>query len=532
MEESQILFDQLSVLLIEDSDNDALIIAKMLEREAHRFKIVRAQTREEMEQALTSHVFDVILCDHDMPEFSSRGALEVRDRRSHDIPFIIVTGAIGGEEVAIELMRRGVADFIPKHKMTRLLPALKREIREARLRQAKRDADEALRLKNAELEATVETLVRNQDELVRAGRLKGLGRMAAGISHELNNALSRITGLVEQIEEGGGVGSVENFKLIRKAVEEAVTTVRSLSYFSDVHPRGEKGHPVSINETIAESLDIFTSQMEAVRRPHDPRILITTGLRDVPPVTGDADHFRDAITSLILRAHESMPDGGELRIHSYRDTRAVVVEVEDTGTGMPEELLRNCLEPYFATDHELSGLRGLAWVNALVERYGGVMRIESHEGFGTKVTLRFTIHDSDVAASQSGAQDRSDFRPLKIIVVDDEKLITESLASCLEEDSHFVKAASNGFDALELLRNEHFDLVISDRAMREFNGEELARKVRERGDGVRFILATGTGDQLIANCSVLEGVDAILPKPITRDSLRCAIKATGVYLPS
>lgn len=318
MEENQILFDQLRVLLIEDSDNDALIIAKMLEREANRFKVVRAQTREEMELALSANVFDVILCDHDMPEFSSRGALEVRDGRGLDLPFIIVTGAIGGEEVAIELMRSGVADFVPKHKMTRLLPAIKREIREARIRQAKRDADDALRRKNAELESTLETLVRTQDELIRSGRLKGLGRMAAGITHELNNALSRISGLVEQLEESGDSASTENFGLIRRAVDDAITTVRSLSYFSDVHPRDTKGMPVNINEAIAESLDIFTSHLDANRRLHDPQVIITTQLRDTPPVTGDEAHFRDAITSLILRAKESMPQGGELKISSYR----------------------------------------------------------------------------------------------------------------------------------------------------------------------------------------------------------------------
>jgi len=530
MEEHQILFDQLRVLLIEDSDNDALIIAKMLEREANKFKVVRAQTRAEMELALGSHVFDVILCDHDMPEFSSRGALEVRDERGHDLPFIIVTGAIGGEEVAIELMRSGVADFIPKHKMTRLLPAIKREIREARIRQAKRDADDALRRKNAELEATVETLVRTQDELVRSGRLKGLGRMAAGITHELNNALCRIAGLVEQLEECGGSGTAEEFGLIREAVNDAISTVRSLSYFSDVHPRDTKGKPVNINEAIAESIDLFTSQMEAGRGSHEPRVHISTNLRENPPVTGDDAHFRDAITSLILRANESMPGGGELRINSYRITRAVVVEIEDTGIGMPEEVLRNCLEPYFSTDRELSGGGGLAWVNALIERYGGVMRVESREGVGTKVTLRFSIHDIDTILSTQANENMPDSKSLRIMVVDDEKLITQSLAACLEGDNHFVKTASNGFDALEMLRNEPFDLMISDRAMRELNGEELARKVRERGDGIKFILATGSGDTLIASCSALDGVDVILPKPITRDTLRNAIRESGVYL--
>lgn len=91
------------------------------------------------------------------------------------------------------------------------------------------------------------------------------------------------------------------------------------------------------------------------------------------------------------------------------------------------------------------------------------------------------------------------------MVVDDEKVIADCLAACLREDHHFVKTAANGFEALELLRNEPFDLMIADRRMPELGGEELARTVKDRGDGVRFILATGSGDQLIASCAIIEG---------------------------
>lgn len=528
MDESPILFDHLRVLLIEDSDNDALIIGKMLERETAKFKLVRTQNRSEMVEALKANVFDVILCDHDMPEFSSRGALEVRDELGLDLPFIIVTGAIGGEEVAIELMRKGVADFVPKHKMSRLLPAIKREIREACLRQAKRDADEALRRKNRELETTVETLVRTQDELVRSGRAKSLSRMAAGIAHDLNNSLNRIVDHAERLDGSGNAAVGEGIKAIRDAVDETINTVRRLSYFSDVHSRKGKGDPVDINGAVTESLELLSSALHERSRSQGKPFRITTNLREVPPVIGDEAHYRDAITSLVLNACDALSDGGELIISSYRITSAVVVEVEDDGIGMSDEILRDCLEPYFSTKREFSGGGGLAWVNALVERYGGVMRVQSREGIGTKVTLRFAIHDLHLPANP--VENAPESRSLRIMVVDDERLITDSLAACLRDDNHFVKTAASGFEALELLRNETFDLMISDRTMPDFGGEELARTVRDRGDGVKFILATGSGDQLIAACAVIDGVDVILPKPITRHALRRAIHESGAFL--
>lgn len=399
MIENPFFFDFLRVLLVEDSDNDALIIARMLERETDMLKLVRAQNRTEMAEALRLHVFDVILSDHEMPEFSSRGALDLREEMGLDLPFIIVTGAIGGEDVAIELMRKGVADFIPKHAMSRLLPAIKREIGEARLRQAKRDSDEALRRKNLELEAALETLIRTKDELVRSGRLKSLGRMAAGIAHDLNNSLSLIVDFAERLDDGEAPAGDHSIAGLRKAVDETLNTVRRLSYFSDVHSREGKGDPVDLNFIVTESLDILRCSILEQSRSQGMPVTITTNLREIPPVIGDESHYRDAITSLVLNACDALTDGGELKISSYRLTNAVVVEVEDDGIGMSDEVLRDCLEPYFSTKRQFSGGGGLAWVNALIERYGGVMRVQSREGVGTKVTLRFSIHDPQPVAT-------------------------------------------------------------------------------------------------------------------------------------
>ena len=349
MIENPFFFDFLRVLLVEDSDNDALIIARMLERETDMLKLVRAQNRTEMAEALRLHVFDVILSDHEMPEFSSRGALDLREEMGLDLPFIIVTGAIGGEDVAIELMRKGVADFIPKHAMSRLLPAIKREIGEARLRQAKRDSDEALRRKNLELEAALETLIRTKDELVRSGRLKSLGRMAAGIAHDLNNSLSLIVDFAERLDDGEAPAGDHSIAGLRKAVDETLNTVRRLSYFSDVHSREGKGDPVDLNFIVTESLDILRCSILEQSRSQGMPVTITTNLREIPPVIGDESHYRDAITSLVLNACDALTDGGELKISSYRLTNAVVVEVEDDGIGVSDEVLRGCLGPYFST---------------------------------------------------------------------------------------------------------------------------------------------------------------------------------------
>ena len=521
------MFDRLCVLLVEDSDNDALILKKTLEKECVSFRAVRVQNRGEMEAALAAEVFEAILCDHDMPEFSASAALDVRNARCEDLPFIIVTGAIGGEEIAIDLMRRGVSDFVAKSNLARLLPALKRELREAAAREAKRDADEALRRTNSELQATVETLKGTQAELVRAGRMKGLGRMAASISHDMGNALNRAVGLLDRFErEGGGLETV------RDAIDQASRVVKRLTYFCDVHPRHGLGTPVDLGRTIAGSLEACRHRFQA--EGGESGIEVVSHFRDVPPVLGDEDQFRDAITSLILNACDSMPDGGRLRISSFRNTGGVVVEIEDDGVGMSAETLHRNLESFFEEEGDPFPSFDLAWINALQERYGGILRVDSTEGLGTKFHLRFTICES---GSSHPGDETAGFDPhvdsdggkggLHILAVDDEEVIASCIAAFLRDEGHRVQVARSGYEALEKLRENRFDVVVSDRAMKDFSGEELAKRLRERGSGEKFVLATGSGDLLIANCQRIEGVDVILPKPITRDALRRSLTQAG-----
>jgi len=522
------MFDRLCVLLVEDSDNDALILTKRLEKECVRFRSVRVQNAEEMRASLEAEIFDAILCDHDMPEFSAMGALDVRNALDCDVPFIIVTGAIGGEEVAVELMRRGVADFVTKDKLGRLLPALRRELEEAAVRQAKRDAEEALRRKNAELEEAVERLTRTQAELVRAGRMKGLGRMAAGISHAMNNALGRVAGLLECSSQGSKDAD-DRIQKVRDAVEDAAKIVKRLTYFCDVHPRERGGVAVDLNQALADGLAACSERLEG--REGGVRIDTLTNFRDLPPVLGDPDQFRDAITTLILNACGAMPEGGALKLSSYRNTGGVVVEIEDDGVGMSPELLRQNLEPFFDDYSGDIPDMGYAWINALMERYGGILRAESAEGLGTKVHLRFPICETSTDAV--GGEDAPVAgRRLKVLVVDDERVIAECLGSFFADGGHEVTVAYSGYEALNLVREHSFDLVVSDRVMKDFSGDELAARLRESGGSEKFILATGSGDLLIASCQKLKGVDVILPKPVSREALRRAVEESGVYLPA
>ncbi len=144
----------LRVLLVEDSEADALLLARALERGGFQPNCQRVDTREAMEQAL-ERPWDLILADHAMPSFSAPEALESVKSRGLDIPFIIVSGHIE-EETAVEAMRAGAHDYVMKDRLARLVPAVERELREAGVRRARREYEEELRQARQDLEIRVE----------------------------------------------------------------------------------------------------------------------------------------------------------------------------------------------------------------------------------------------------------------------------------------------------------------------------------------------------------------------------------------
>jgi PAS domain S-box-containing protein len=146
----------LHVLIVEDLDDDALLMARELERDGFSVDYLRVDTPEAMARALEAQSWDVILSDHRMPKFSAPLALEEIKRRGLDVPFILVSGSIG-EDQAVAVMKAGASDYLRKDQLHRLLPVVEREIREAGIRRAKAEAEQALRKSEALYRTLIDT---------------------------------------------------------------------------------------------------------------------------------------------------------------------------------------------------------------------------------------------------------------------------------------------------------------------------------------------------------------------------------------
>jgi CheY-like chemotaxis protein len=234
-----------------------------------------------------------------------------------------------------------------------------------------------------------------------------------------------------------------------------------------------------------------------------------------------------------------MPAGGTLRLRTRAATRRAIgnsaaasatvqIEIGDTGVGMDERTRKHCMEPFFTTKGDRGTGLGLAMVYGTVERHGGALEIDSEPGEGTTIRLSF-------AAAVPAARNDAPVVPmsrstsgLRILVVDDDPLVLESLQKVLESDGHRVMAADSGRGGIDLFeaaerRNEKFSAVITDLGMPYVDGRQVAAAVKAASPRTPVILLTGWGQRLLDERAAVEHVDRILGKPARLAELRMAL---------
>jgi putative nucleotidyltransferase with HDIG domain len=188
------------VLVVEDSEDDTALLLSELENGGYAPSHQRVETAEDMEAALSKQTWDVIIADHSMPNFDAIAALHVLRKSDLDLPFIIVSATIG-EDVAVGAMKAGAHDYIMKGKLARLVPAVQRELAEAKIRQARRRGEQELKQSHERLERTLEGTIQSMALLTEirdpytAGHQRRVAKLACAIAREMKLSEDRVQGL-------------------------------------------------------------------------------------------------------------------------------------------------------------------------------------------------------------------------------------------------------------------------------------------------------------------------------------------------
>jgi len=392
---------------------------------------------------------------------------------------------------------------------------------EAEIRQANRLLQEALsELREAER------------QVVQQERLHALGQMASGIAHDFNNALTPILLLTDALlarpdNLKNTERVAESLQQVKTSATDAADVVRRLRSFYQQRTEYSQLQAIDLNEVIAEAISLTEPVWKQQAMAASTAITVATDLQPLPTLVGSEAELREALTNLILNSLDAMPDGGIITLRSRADDDTIVLEVSDTGTGMAPEVARRCLEPFFTTkEHHGTGI-GLAMVYGTVQRHEGTVEIESALGEGTTVRIQLPVRVRQIQAPGAEVADTV-LPPLDILLVEDDEVVCEALSQDLTDDGHRVATATNGAEGLEKFHAGSFDLVITDRAMPEMSGDQLAAAIKEAAPDMPVILLTGFGDMMDVTGEKPAGIDLILSKPVTVAALRKVLaKAMG-----
>ncbi|MFZ0550726.1 MAG: ATP-binding protein [Steroidobacteraceae bacterium] len=395
------------------------------------------------------------------------------------------------------------------------------------------------------LQHAYEELRQSQEAVVQQERLRALGQMASGVAHDINNAISPIALYTESLLEREPTLSARArsyLTTIQTAIHDVARTVSRMREFY----RPQDGHAalarVELDRVVSGVVELTQARWRDLPQERGAVIDLQTDLARPPvAIMGAENEIRDALTNLIFNAADAMADGGTLTVRTKNvmrrakeaaetdaPTEMVCVEVLDTGVGMDPETRRRCLEPFFTTKGERGTGMGLAMVYGMVQRHRAELEIDSAPGEGTTVRLVFPAAPGADEGTIKQLALGLPVQPMRILIVDDDPLIIESLRETLRGDAHRVTAAEGGqagIDTFEAARTngEAFELVITDLGMPYVDGRRVAAAVKAASPNTPVVLLTGWGQRLIAENDVPPHVDRVLNKPPRLKELRAAL---------
>ncbi|MFK2903104.1 response regulator [Dyella ginsengisoli] len=502
------------ILQVEDSALDAELVLGELDADGFDYEVLLVDDEQPYVEALETFQPDIVLSDLSMPGFSGQRALELLRARDDDTPFIFISATLG-EEAAIEALRNGATDYILKQNPARLASAVRRALSEAEAQRAARRAE---------------------SELIRAQRFEALAMLAGGLSHDLRNLLQPLLLAGDSLQDYADDPRLARLgALVRDCGKRGLDMVQSMLSFARGARRAEQ---VRLGGLL-EALDLLLQGSL-------PRSIAMEVALDDPDLSFEGNHteLQQCLLNLCLNAIQAMPDGGHLRIASSRcrlpedfflpgeeprDGEYLCLVVADTGEGMDEDTLERLFEPFFTTKKTGTGL-GLLSCKRIVASHGGVMRVESRPGEGTRFQLYIPLTElRDDAAAQALDGDSFEGNAERVLVVVEEAAQLSLLSDMLDAYGYQVHTSQSGTAALQWIESHGVpEAVVMDAEMNLFTGvRTLAALVDHGYNGPVLLLARPDAPPNLDELPALDHLH-VVNKPVTTRALLLSLrKALG-----
>jgi signal transduction histidine kinase/ActR/RegA family two-component response regulator len=357
-----------------------------------------------------------------------------------------------------------------------------------------------------------------QESRARARRLAALGQLAAGVMHDVNNALNPIMSAAWLLSlKADDAAAVRDYATrIQRAAETGAATAARVGRFIRQDPLDVAVEEFVHLPTVAEEVIDMTRALWAERADGGSLRYVASHHPDAW-VRGLAGELREALLNLVQNAVDAMPRGGELSITTGCDASTAWIEVRDTGIGMSDEVIDRAFEPFFSTKGPAGSGLGLSEVYGIAHRHRGTADIESALGAGTVVRLRFPRVSP---ATPSVAAAPPSQRPQRVLLVEDHDDGRELVSAMLTMSGHIVDAVATMTDAQARLQAVPYDVLISDLGLPDGSGWELMTLARDRYPSLRRVVVTGW-EPRVADMTLAHRV---LRKPVAAADLLLALQ--------
>ncbi|MBU0582579.1 MAG: response regulator [Alphaproteobacteria bacterium] len=391
-----------------------------------------------------------------------------------------------------------------------------------------------------------------EGQMAQSQKMQAVGQLAGGIAHDFNNVLTAIIMASDLLltNHRPSDPSFPDIMNIKQNANRAASLVRQLLAFS--RKQTLRPEVLSLTDVLAD-LRMLLARLVG----NNIKLKVDHG-RDLWPVKVDIGQFEQVIVNLAVNARDAMPDGGELTVRTKnllaQDTAAlghremvaadyVVVEIEDTGSGIAPDVLKQIFEPFFTTKEVGKGTGlGLSMVYGIIKQTGGFIYCDSEVGKGSTFQIFLPRHIADAktdgepeekkptpeaAAAAKAADAAKDLSgSATVLLVEDEDAVRMGGVRALTSRGYTVHEASSGVEALEVYHELEgkVDIVVSDVVMPEMDGPTLLGELRKLRPDIKFVFVSGYAEDAFAKNLPADAKFGFLPKPFSLKQLATVVK--------